>query len=44
VDTSLYTSMSVADISTDGTSIIGSAYDGDGLGIGWRAYIDSVFP
>jgi uncharacterized membrane protein len=44
VDTSLYTSMSVADISTDGTAIIGSAYDGDGLGIGWRAYIDSVFP
>jgi probable HAF family extracellular repeat protein len=44
VDTSLYTSLGVTDISTDGTALIGSCYDDDGLGIGWRAYIDSVFP
>jgi uncharacterized membrane protein len=43
VDTSLYSNLEVSDLSSDGTAIVGSAQK-SGVRIGWRAYIDSVFP
>jgi hypothetical protein len=43
VDTSLYQFADIADVSADGTAVVGNAFK-DGVGIGWRAYVDSVFP
>jgi hypothetical protein len=43
VDASVYTHWEITDISADGSAVIGNARK-DGLSIGWRVYVDSVFP